>query len=219
MSTKRTNSEAAVLEQYRVSIENAKKQPTISSIMTEYGYTPEVIVTGENLYSKTFEIYNRNKTEDDETSAAYATFSNQKDALKELYKTHRKKAKVVFKNEPVILDLLLLQGTQPGAYVKWMEMIKKFYDELTKSEELKNRLSRLKVPEEELNQASELISSTESARAEYLREVGESEDATQQKDAAFAKLDEWMSEFYAVAKIALEDHPQLLESLGKSIKS
>jgi hypothetical protein len=52
-----------------------------------------------------------------------------------------------------------------------------------------------------------------------LREVGESEDLTQQKDGAFSKLDEWMSEFYAVAKIALEDHPQLLESLGKSIKS
>jgi hypothetical protein len=27
--------------------------------------------------------------------------------------------------------------------------------------------------------------------------------------------DDWMSEFYAVAKIGLEDNPQLLEALGK----
>jgi hypothetical protein len=31
---------------------------------------------------------------------------------------------------------------------------------------------------------------------------------------AFANLDDWMREIYAVAEIALEDHPQLLESLG-----
>jgi hypothetical protein len=55
--------------------------------------------------------------------------------------------------------------------------------------------------------------------ADYLREKGESQDSTKAKDAAFAKLDDWMSEFYAVAKIALEDNPQLLESLGKFVRS
>ncbi len=39
------------------------------------------------------------------------------------------------------------------------------------------------------------------------------------KDAAFAKIDDWMSEFYAEAKIELEDNPQLLEALGKTVKS
>ncbi|NLT49572.1 MAG: hypothetical protein GXX85_01480, partial [Ignavibacteria bacterium] len=48
---------------------------------------------------------------------------------------------------------------------------------------------------------------------------GESEDATKEKDAAFAKMDKWMSDFYAVARIALEDKPQLLEALGKIVKS
>jgi hypothetical protein len=38
------------------------------------------------------------------------------------------------------------------------------------------------------------------------------------KDTAFAKLDDWMSEFYAVPRIGLEDNPQLLESLGKVVK-
>ncbi|MGQ7868483.1 hypothetical protein [Sunxiuqinia sp. sy24] len=49
--------------------------------------------------------------------------------------------------------------------------------------------------------------------------MGESEDTTKQKDTAFANLDEWMSNFYAVAAIALKDHPQLLEALGKSVRS
>ncbi len=39
------------------------------------------------------------------------------------------------------------------------------------------------------------------------------------KDAAFAQIDDWMSEFFSVARIALEDEPQLLEALGKIVKS
>jgi hypothetical protein len=65
----------------------------------------------------------------------------------------------------------------------------------------------------------QLITNVEIARSAYLREKGESQDATQLKDKAFANLDDWMSEFYAVAKIALEDSPQLLESLGKLVRN
>ena len=64
-----------------------------------------------------------------------------------------------------------------------------------------------------------MINELETARAVYLRELGESQEATRTKDAAFAKIDDWMGEFYAVAKIALEEKPQLLEALGKSVKS
>lgn len=52
-----------------------------------------------------------------------------------------------------------------------------------------------------------MISDLEAARSEYLKEKGESQDSTKAKDAAFAKIDDWMSEFYAIAKIGLEDNP------------
>jgi hypothetical protein len=219
MANRKSNSEAAVLEQYRVSLENVKKQPTISSILGEYGYTPEVIAVGEGLYAGTSLVYKLNKTEDDETTATYAVFSEKKTGLSGLYKVHRRKAKVAFRKDPVVLQLLAVNGSQPRVYVKWMENVKKFYAEISNSEGLKGKLLIFKVTEEEVAQATNLIIETEAARAEYLREVGESEDMTQQKDAAFSTLEDWMSEFYAVATVALEDHPQLLESLGKSIKS
>ncbi|WP_159518059.1 hypothetical protein [Sunxiuqinia indica] len=219
MSTKRPNSEAAVLEQYRVSLENVEKQPTIATIMSEFGYTPEVIAQGKGVYLETQQTFDANRTEDDETSAAYKFFTDQKEKLADLYSNHRKKAKVIFRNEPVIMEQLGITGRIPHAHVKWMDTVKTFYAVARNNEALQSRLARLKVTPKELNEGASLITETETARAEYLREVGESQDATKQKDAAFAKLDDWMSEFYAVAKIALDDHPQLMESLGKPIKS
>ena len=81
------------------------------------------------------------------------------------------------------------------------------------------KLNTLMFAIEQLNDTIQLIATLEAARSKYLREKGESQDATKLKDKAFGEIDEWMSEFYAVAKIALEENPQLLESLGKFVRS
>ena len=71
------------------------------------------------------------------------------------------------------------------------------------------------VADEQLAKLEEL----RTLRDAYNKEKGESQDATKAKDAAFAKIADWMREFYAVAKIALDDRPQLLESIGKWMRS
>jgi hypothetical protein len=219
MATKRTLTEAETLEQYRVSLDNVVNQSEVATIMSEFGYDSAMIAEGKALLSETRQSYDANKTEDDETSAAYANFSNLKEQLASTYTMHRKKAKVVFRNDTLTLAKLAVTGSLPKAYVKWLETTKKFYSVAVADSEIQTKLARLKVSIEDLTAGGTLISDLESARAEYLREKGESQDSTKAKDAAFAKLDDWMSEFYAVAKIALEDNPQLLESLGKFVRS
>ncbi len=219
MATKRTLTEAETLEQYRVSLDNVENQSEIATIMAEFGYDTETVGEGKALLAETRLAYDANKTEDDETSEAYGKFSDLKAQLEETYSLHRKKAKVVFRNDVLILDKLAVSGSLPKAYVKWLETAKKFYSVASTDTDLQSKLARLKITTDDLTTASTLISNLEAARADYLREKGESQDSTKIKDAAFVKIDDWMSEFYAVAKIALEDNPQLLESLGKLVRS
>ncbi len=84
---------------------------------------------------------------------------------------------------------------------------------------MQQTLLSLKVTEADVTAGLAQVKAVENARAAYLREVGESQDATQQKDAAFEKMDVWMQEFYGIADIALEDQPQLMEALGRKRKS
>ncbi len=132
---------------------------------------------------------------------------------------HRKKAKVIFRNDPKTMDKLAVSGSLSKAYIKWLETVKKFYSVALKDNKIQGKLVRLKITADDLTATNTMISDLEAARAEYLREKGESQDATKAKDAALEKMDDWMSEFYAVAKIALEDKPQLLESLGVFVRS
>ncbi|NHB70368.1 hypothetical protein [Perlabentimonas gracilis] len=218
MATRPKNSEADTLELYRVAIENAETQPEIASVMAELGYDSAKITEGKNLLAQTRSSYDFNKTEDDETSAASAAFSNKKAELEKVFKTQRKKAKVIFRNDSLTADKLAISGEFPRTYIKWIEAAKKFYSVATTDTAIQAKLARLAITTDSLTAANTLIAEVEAARAEYLKEVGESQDATKTKDAAFAKMDDWMSEFYAVARIGLEDSPQLLEALGKVVR-
>lgn len=213
------NSEADVLEQCRVSLDNVEKQPKIAKLMAEMGYDTAAIAAGRELYFSTRKIYDFNKREDDETSVAYAAFKAVRDQLYDIYKLHRKRAKVVFLKDPEIIKQLELDYAIPRTYIKRIEAIKKFYVELLDNEPLQQKLLRLKVTTEELARAYKLITPLEQARNEYLIEKGESQDATQAKDKALGQLEDWMSEFYAVSKIALEDNLQLLEALGILVRN
>ena len=100
-----------------------------------------------------------------------------------------------------------------------MEAIKTFYTYLQANPTILDKLLILKVLPTDITAALALITETEASRAAYLIEVGESQNATKTIDAAFGNIDLWMRDFYAVAKIALEDHPQLLESIALFVRS
>lgn len=207
------------MEQYRVALDNAESQAEIAAIMADLGFDSTVIGEGKAFLAETRAAYDANKTEDDETSEAYADFSSKKEQLEDTFTLHRKKAKVVFRNDSLTADKLAISGAMPRSYMNWLEAARKFYSVASADSAIQGKLARLKISADDLAAANTMISDLEAARSEYLKEKGESQDATKAKDAAFAKLDDWMSEFYAVAKIGLEDKPQLLEALGKIVRS
>ncbi len=80
-------------------------------------------------------------------------------------------------------------------------------------------MKQLKITQQEIKKQLQLLTEVEQAYTDYQKEKGESQQATKDKNDAFDALDKWVTRFFKVAKIALEDRPQLLESLGKIMKN
>ena len=99
-------SEAAILEQYRVALENVKNQPAIATEMADLSYDTPKITEGEQLLATTRGAYDTKQQEDNETIEASATFKREKEALSEMYKKHRKKAKAILRKQPEALKKL-----------------------------------------------------------------------------------------------------------------
>ncbi|MGL1888408.1 MAG: hypothetical protein OCD76_17965 [Reichenbachiella sp.] len=211
-------SDASTMEQYRVALENVSANQTISEALGELGFGKKEIEQGKKILTDARTAYDQNNVEDDEAAQAYKDFSNLKEDLKSTYTLHRKKAKVVFRKDLTLLDQLALTGSLPQAYIKWLETVKKFYSTSNDSKPIQDKLKRLKISDVNITEALAHVAKLESARSEYLLEKGESQDSTKAKDQAISEIDDWMTEFYSVAKIALEDQPQLLEVLGKVVR-
>lgn len=213
------SSEAQIIQNYGVLFENVKKDTVLATELAEYGYDAAAIAEGEALYSTLLTKYSTNKIETAEETTAYTHFSTHLNELVSAFVTDRKKAKIVFKGQTDVFKNLELNGTLPVRNASLLNSITVFYEMLQNNTALITALSRLKVNEAHVNQQLSKLATTKSAYAAYVQEKGESQQATQDKNQAFDAVIKWVNEFYAVAKIALEDKPQLLESISKWIRS
>jgi len=217
--SKQNPTQTEKLEEARIAIENAESNPEISEPLSENGYDADKINEGKEILNETRRLFEQKETEVDETKESKTIRDNKLDILHEIYKKHRTKAKVVFRKEPVILSQLEIDGRIPTKYINYIEIVRKFYSVLLADESLQQRMLILKVTPENLSQANTQLSEVEQAQADYIREIGETQQATDAKDDAFETLDEWMYDFKVVARIALADKPQLLEVLGFFVRS
>lgn len=211
------SNEQALLN-YEIIFTNVESQPLIKEQMAEYDYDEAKITEGKNLYQTARKTYNANRREDAQTRESRKKFDTLAEEFSTLYTKHRKDTKVWYRRESQIIKQLNIFGPMPYAFAKRIEEARTFYRTLTENADLLAPLAKFKITAETIAQAKALIIEVEQARADYLREKGERQDATKVKDAAFRAIEIWISDFFSIARIALEDNPQLLEALTKTVK-
>lgn len=219
MSTKSKLSNLGVLEKYRNALTNAESQPDIAVRMAERGYTQEELEKGKTLLTQTQASYYRSLSERDEMRAARMIFQRQWQMFKHKSSIHRNIANVAFRKDEIAAAKLSVDGPAPKTYLKWIDAARKFYTKALATEEYLKRLAILKLPEDELRESLKMIDNLEALKSTYMKEKGQSENATDAKRKAFQQINDWMGDFFAVAKIAFLDEPQLQEALGKVVRS
>lgn len=207
------------LHNYEVIFTNLITQPEIKIAMAEYGYDEAKVNEGKELYTAARTAYDNNRSEIAQSTAARAAFDAQADTLFNTYATHRRHTKVYYRRQPEIIKQLNINGQLPRAFAARLQEAQNFYNLLAGTPALLTPLATFKITADTVKEAQKQIDSTLALRAEYFREKGESQDATKVKDAAFRAIEMWLSDMFAVARIALEDTPQLLEALTKVIRS
>ncbi|MBT0606938.1 hypothetical protein [Aequorivita echinoideorum] len=206
-------------ELFNMALTNAEEQPEIAAAMAQYGYTAARIQEGKDLLETTQDIANTNAKELREEHQSYAEYLPLYTEVRDTYRTHRRLGKVAFKKDHVALSALKLIGQLPVNYIPWLAHVKTFYEGTLSNPNYITKMANFGITEQVLTQTNEKVSQMVNARNVYQKESGEGQDATKHKEEAFENLDEWMSDFYAVARVALREHPQLLESLGKFVRS
>ena len=135
------------------------------------------------------------------------------DFVKE-FKIHRDKTARFLKKDPEVLIKLGIKGRFPSSYTQVFDKIKQYYVALKSDTALQEKLSRIKIAPEIVSKQLTKYDTLLAERANYVKELGESQDATKSKKAAITELREWKDDFDSLAFVALYDKLQLLEVQG-----
>ena len=209
-------SQTALLEKYRVALEKAGSIPRIAQAMEKTGYHSVILDEGKMLLASSWEVYNKNLRLKDELALVRTEYADLRKQLDIAFREQRNKAIMLFRRDRKMMDFLAISGEYPVQMDPWMETMRKFYTEILKDPEIQQRFKRLNFSVEEAEAGLKNIGKLETLYAKCVKAKGVSQNATEQKNIAFAEISDWMSDFYWAAKLALKKHPRLLDVLYKT---
>ena len=179
----------------------------IRKIFADYSYDQEKINQFVAAYDAARDAQNLQQKEFGDKVGAYDDFEKIYCQAKEDYSTIRKIAKVALRNHPKIANQLGLYdrtGKSVGAIFDAMQI---FYNNADDSE-FYAVMAKYGYNETRINHIKEIYIQANAARNLFFREDSEAVDATRIRDEKMAILDDWMMDYYSIAKVALANRSE-----------
>ncbi|MGB3769126.1 MAG: hypothetical protein WA947_21425 [Phormidesmis sp.] len=215
----RTQSIDSLLHQAQVAIDNALNSPTVLSALSDYGYTAARIQKGKKLYSQAAAAQLAQSAEAGAQLSASAAVNDAWKTAQKSYVRFIKIARIAFKQDAGIGTQLALAGRRNRTLSGWMAQATQFYKNAIANKAILTGFKEFGITEQKLKAGLAELKAVEAANLMQEKEKGDAQAATKKRDAALDALQDWLSDFLAIAKIALEENPQLLEGLGILVRS
>ena len=203
-----------LLSDAQVAIDNTLNNPEILNAIKDFGYTSAKIQQGKALYNAAAAAQLAQTAEAGDQVAATATLNDAWEAARKSYMRFVKVARVALKNDAGASTQLDLKGDRKRSLSGWLAQATQFYNNALSNKSVLLALKEFGITEPKLKAGLNELKAVETANLAQEKEKGEAQAATQKRDAALDALQDWLSDYLAIAKIALEDNPQLLEGLG-----
>lgn len=203
----------------QLALRNARTDPDLSGPLADLGYDAARLDEGWALYQAAAAAQQRQSQEYGEQYSASDAFTMAWEAAQTDYGRYVKIARIALKGERGANAALGLDGTRKKTWAGWLAQARQFYTNALADGTTLTALARFGVTQEKLAAGEALLDGAEALAAAQKKETGEAQQATQERDAALEALDEWMGDFLSIARIALEENPQLLEKMGVLARS
>ncbi|MEL7360094.1 MAG: hypothetical protein AAFN40_26620 [Cyanobacteria bacterium J06560_6] len=203
-----------LLEQASIATENASHVDAISTALQGFGYTPTRLQIGRELYKALRNAQIQKSAAYGEQIGATAALNAAWDSARQQYMPLVQIARIAFKGDPATATELGLKGDRAKSLPRWLTQANQFYTNALASDTILTGLATFGITRKKLRAAQKTLQAVEAAAQTQEQAKGAAQRATQTRNAAMKALRDWLSDFIAIAKIALAQDRQLLESLG-----
>nr|WP_320118770.1 hypothetical protein [uncultured Marinifilum sp.] len=207
------------LENCRVLIYNSSNAD-ILPYLTEIGVNEEYLTRGKTMYQEVAELSVNQRKEYQEQSLAYDDYFESKELCGTAYKRILSIVKLMARDDENLQNRLSLGNRSEYQRVTdWISNSYQFYDALLAETDFLTKLETTKITSETLAAEKEAILNLKALRNKAISEKGQAQEATLIRNEKMEELEDYCYELKGLAKIALEDKPQYLESLGILVRS
>ena len=207
-----------ILFQSGLRINNSLSDPLILNAVSLMGYNQEKLLEGQNLLDEATTLVETQKREYGEVDAAQQVFDNQRTNAHKVYMAVLAISKIAFKGDVQAISTLDLTGRRASTFSGWLNQTRSFYRAILANEAWKTELAKYGQTEAMLTAELAMIDAVATASENKKKEMGDAQNATQERDEKIEELAEWVTDYEVIARIALADKPQLLEKLGIVVK-
>jgi len=198
----------------KTALQNASTVTEIANLIAPFGYDTDKLNEGLSKHANVESLILKQLKEYGDQYAATEAVKNAKAAAHKAYSKSLKIARIVFEGDLSAQTALQLMGKRKTSLSGWLSQAGTFYSVILERADYIARTTPYSLTSETLTAEQQLVDTVKTNHETQLKEMGEAQAATNERDTAIDDFFSWMSTFYKFVKIALADHPQLREQLG-----
>lgn len=207
-----------LLYQCNLRITNSLNDAAIAAAVANFGYPAEKLNEGKALLDEAVALSEAFTREHKEVDAAFDEKNDLKERAHKTYANFIRLGKVALKNHPKGMAVLEINASKATTMSGWLKQTRSFYNNLLNNADWTTAYGNFGITPEAIQSGLDEVNLVEQQLEVIMREKGDAQNATQQRDAKLEELTNWVNDYETIAKIALEDQPQLLEKLGIVVK-
>lgn len=197
----------------RRALENTESNPQIADVMVRYGYDRAKMETFRKLYETAQEANIQQTKEYGDKSEAYADFMKYYQIVKVEYSNMRKFLRVVLKKDKDKLGKLQLTEAKKQSISGYLEQVLFCYQNVISDNEIVQLLAKIGISSTDIDNYRANYEEASKRYVTYFKENSEAAEATSIRDDKMDELQDFMSDFFVLAKIAFANHPDLLKQI------
>lgn len=200
-------------------VQNSMSQPVVKKAVNRYGYDEAMLKVLKGLNEELSAVLIEQESAKIKKRDLYAERARVKNYIQKAYMKYLKLARIAFAEDLKVREALLLDGERARTYNDWFFQVTVFCSNLLTKESWLNVMSRYGIVKDEIIQLDTSLKNLNRITETCIGAQGEVRRLTGLKSKKVLELQNHVSDYVKIARIALEKTPQLLESIGIGAKS
>lgn len=199
----------------QLAIAGAMNDPAIQELLGPYGYSQERIAgEGYGLLLQAMQSLT-------DQSVAAGEMVSARDERDRVYRLARQQhtrdvalARVVLRDNRGALQKLNLHTRRKEGQAGWLVQARQFYSVAIGDAAIQQQLAEAALTLDKLEAGKSLVDAVDACMLAYASARAAAQAARQRRQETMQRLNAWMADFRAIARVALRGRPQLLGKLG-----